>query len=265
MHGQPACRRRIRGRAFSLVELLVVIAVIAILIGLLLPALRGAREAARAAICLSNQRQIGLAMLTYAGDYRQYIAREGSWDATDGPVQDHIPWNIAYRPFVDDRVSRVYGQEENDLFARAEYFRCPTRRASPHTLQYMANGMAFRVPGLVDSRASTIQRYRRGVFRIDLVQRPADVIALAELAEDPGDALYRRWRGSGPASDWEYGQFYDVWLATHVQPGNTDYRVSPTRHGRGSNAGYFDGHAVLTAKAKVLNVRSWDDGVYNRN
>lgn len=264
MPGCVTVQLRSSPRAFSLVELLVVVAVIAVLVSLLLPALRGAREAARAAACLSNQRQIGTAMLLYAGDYRQYVAREGSWDATDGPVQDHMPWNIAYRPFVDDRVSRAYGQEENDLFARAEYFRCPARRASPHTLQYMANGAAFRVPGLIDTRAATLQRFRRGMFRIDLVQRPADVIALAELAEDPGDVLYRRWRGNGPTSDWEYGQFYDVWLVAHLQPGNTDYRVSATRHGRGSNAGYFDGHATLTPKGKLLNARSWDDGVYNR-
>jgi prepilin-type N-terminal cleavage/methylation domain-containing protein len=64
---------RSRG-AFTLIELLVVIAIIALLIGLLLPALGEARKAARKAICFSNQRQLSLAMNTYAADYEDQIA-----------------------------------------------------------------------------------------------------------------------------------------------------------------------------------------------
>ena len=66
--------RRTRS-AFTLVELLVVIAIIAILISLLLPALSQARSTAQGATCLTNERQIGLALALYFNDWNGWWPR----------------------------------------------------------------------------------------------------------------------------------------------------------------------------------------------
>jgi prepilin-type processing-associated H-X9-DG protein/prepilin-type N-terminal cleavage/methylation domain-containing protein len=72
MAGLGILRRRRRPKAFTLVELLVVIGVIAILVGLLLPALAASREASNSVVCQSNLRQIVTACINYTGDWQGY-------------------------------------------------------------------------------------------------------------------------------------------------------------------------------------------------
>jgi prepilin-type N-terminal cleavage/methylation domain-containing protein len=68
MHRHPTIQNRTTPTGFTLIELLVVISIIALLLGLLLPALGAARESGRGAVCLSNLRQLVLANTAYAED-----------------------------------------------------------------------------------------------------------------------------------------------------------------------------------------------------
>lgn len=261
-HGRKNLRP---GGGFTLIELLVVIAVIALLIGLLLPALGTAREAGRAVACGSNQRQIGLAMLAYAHDFKSFIAREGSYDAVKGPVQTHMPWAIAYRPYCNDMVSTAWGEEPDDLFAKSPFFRCASRAALSHPLHYVANGYGFRSPGVPDERVGFDSRYRRGLSRLDIVQRPTAVVYLTELCDDLSGQVWIEWRGIGSGKDWQLAQMYDLWAREHLTGPVDDQRIGPTRHGKGSNALFFDGHVTRPAAKLLLDVTSYDDGVYSGN
>ncbi len=92
-------------RGFTLVELLVVISIIALLIGLLLPALSAARGEARALACTSSVRQIGIALATYEADHKGKGPIAGALlDFGDvDPVTNTGPWMEQLLGWLPDR------------------------------------------------------------------------------------------------------------------------------------------------------------------
>lgn len=97
--------RRTQSRAFTLVELLVVIGIIAVLISILLPALNRVRQSAQSLACSSNLRQIGLANEMYMRDNQGAIVIAY---INYGPTQQY--WFNALRPYVgknDDQAGTV--------------------------------------------------------------------------------------------------------------------------------------------------------------
>ena len=112
-----------RRNAFTLVELLVVIGIIALLISILLPALGRARQAAQTTACLSNLRQIGLGLTLYAGVSRDYLPPAEIYDDATAVTTSLGNWGTAMvlaKAVYADKLYSNTAPEKNSVF------RCPS-------------------------------------------------------------------------------------------------------------------------------------------
>lgn len=244
------------GRGYTLIEVLVAISIIALLISILIPSLAKARDAGRAAVCLSNQRQIALASTLYSNDNNGFVPREGE----DNPERTRVPWAIALRPYIDTNASQE--EDRDDLFKSSPYFRDPSRKADAHVIHYVANSIPFRAPGLADPAASFNWRKRRGPTQISRIINPAGVIYMSDYFDDPDGARSHAIYAGNP-TDISVAQWYDLWIVAHITGSPTVRRVEPKRHGTGCNAVFFDGHAAPVPATDVRNLALWDDGIRN--
>ena len=181
-----------KASGFTIVELLVVITIIGILMALLFPAINAARESARKGTCVSNQRQVGMAVLTYTttggkGDFPKHLNSK-----TDGTNAYVWPWvaNIMTELGRGDIADAMIVPNHNPA-SRSEYIEvlvCPSDppvSTDPMNISYVANY------GLGDDMKAA-----DGVF-----QRTKDV-SLSYVAQNDGTATTLMLSENIDATDW---------------------------------------------------------------
>jgi prepilin-type N-terminal cleavage/methylation domain-containing protein len=115
-------------RAYSLVEVLVVLAIIGVLIGLLLPAVQAVREAANRIACANNLKQLGLATHLYHNDHDRFPP---GWGWPGASVQG--TWGFHMLPYLDENLYRdswdgkCYSQNQKRIYTyKIKLLRCPS-------------------------------------------------------------------------------------------------------------------------------------------
>ncbi len=199
-------------RGFSLLELLIVVGITAILVGILAPALSSVRDTARTVVCLSNQRQLGVAWSVYADDFASF-AMPLATAADDGAPGDTIYW-FGGVGSADEEVRAEQGflapYLQDTLHERSVY-ECPSQPWGTYTPQGLPQAVTttYGYNGYYLSPAQTpgwnMQIGDRPWRRIWDIPAPAELLVFGDtlLAGDPprNSALldppmvYSQWRG----------------------------------------------------------------------
>ncbi|MGB9625382.1 MAG: type II secretion system protein [Phycisphaerae bacterium] len=179
----------VRGTArhgFTLIELLVVVAIIALLVAILLPSLAKARSGARSAVCASNEKQFGIAVMAYSVEYSGWIPR--------GDSNIHPGWiTLVPRQFGDRRSYKHINEVPVERFP---VFSCPERTLTlPRPfIDYVINTFKsdIQLASVNPRHLYSISNYRdieqNGPSMLSKWKSPARVILIGDAALERGRA-----------------------------------------------------------------------------
>ncbi len=207
-------------RGFTLIELLVVIAIIAILAAILFPVFARAREKARQTSCLSNVKQIGLAILMYAGDYDESLPFY--YAPNNKPRPPELPDLTAFYDYGMFWQDLVYPYTKN-----LQLFMCPSSQG------YKTD--ARRYIGSYGGNYAFVFSYGSLVRDLAQFEHPAETYTCVEA-----NSYITRYDPGIPSSSGGY------------------WGKIVTRHNGQNNVLFLDGHAKSVADSLVrMNSNNW--------
>jgi prepilin-type N-terminal cleavage/methylation domain-containing protein/prepilin-type processing-associated H-X9-DG protein len=219
-------RRRL---AFTLIELLFVVAIIAVLIALLLPAIQSSREMARRVMCGNNMLQLGIALGNYASTHRVFppgvVNDKGPIDNL--PVGYHYSWIVQILPYMEQRAidrhfdfrKSVYApSNQTARDAKIQTLLCPSDGTRGYSTSYAGCHHDVEAPIAADNTGILYLNSR--VAYDDITDGPAYTILLGEMR---GGSLTLGWASGTRASLRNTGHPIDEPDAHAAPKGNPSY------------------------------------------